>query len=129
MNCLDFGELSRVATIIQSLRDGSLTGPFQAIQLPRDSYLPSFYPSGTKSHKPLTRLKPPPNPLEGRSLVDTKDPLDILPGCLPFTIVHVNVGLAAARQVALKGVRFCSEQVIGIDDFGHKGNILALDSP
>ncbi len=79
-----------------------------------------------KAPEPLTGLKPLPKPLEGRS---TKDLLDIFPGRLPFAIVHVNVGLGAARQVALKGVRFCSEQVVGVDDFGHKGNILALDSP
>ena len=88
-----------------------------------------FIPPGQSPTNPLTELKPQPKPLEGRSLVDTKDLLDIFPGRLPFAIVHVNVGLAAARQVALKGVRFCSEQVVGIDNFGHKGNILALDSP
>jgi len=108
-----------------SLRDGSSHRPIPGNPAVTGCLATILLSLRDKAPEPLTGL----NPLAGRSLVDTKDLLDIFPGRLPFAIVHVNVGLAAAGQVALKGVRFCSEQVVGVDDFGHKGNILALDSP
>jgi len=107
------------------------TDPFLTHPSPESfrGWLPSFSPSGTSfvavqfvtvwTNRPT--LKP------ARSPVETQDLLDILPSRLSLAIVHVNIGLAAARQVALKGVRFCCEQVIGVDNFFHKGNIFSLD--
>ena len=51
----------------------------------------------------------------------------VFPGGLPLRVIHIYVGLSPTRKKILKGISFRTEEIVGIDDLCHKGDVLSLN--